>query len=155
MYQSINNEIDYQSNNLYKKSNFEKMWALPLKLGATFFVLVSFITICNRSYKTTLVSVSNTEFTSTSSSNSNVNNDFSIEISVKDPTYGIIQTLDDLPWDALAEPYKKQLFSIETFTVSDKIVDVSDYIENCIINIDRYINIITHHPSVVNRSQSD
>ena len=86
MYQSINNEIDYQSNNLYKKSNFEKMWALPLKLGAAFFVLVSFITICNRSYKTTLNSFSNTEFTSTSTStinsnniNSNVNNDFSID----------------------------------------------------------------------------
>jgi len=135
MYQSINNEIDYQSNNLYKKSNFEKMWALPLKLGAAFFVLVSFITICNRSYKTTLNSFSNTEFTSTSTStinsnniNSNLNNDFSIEISVKDPTYGTIETLDDLPWDALAEPFKKQLFSIDTFTISDKIVDVSDYI---------------------------
>ena len=135
MYQSINNEIDYQSNNLYKKSNFEKMWALPLKLGAAFFVLVSFITICNRSYKTTLNSLSNTEFTSTSTStinsnniNSKVNNDFSIEISVKDPTYGTIETLDDLPWDALAEPFKKQLFSIDTFTISDKIVDVSDYI---------------------------
>jgi hypothetical protein len=128
MYQSINNEIDYQNNHIDKKSNLEKIWALPMKLGAAFFVLVSFITICNRSYKTTLVSVSNTEFTSTSTTNSNVNNDFSIEISVKDPTYGTIETLDDLPWDALAEPYKKQLFSIKTFTVSDKIVDVSDYI---------------------------
>ena len=118
MYQSINNEIDYQSNNLYKKSNFEKMWALPLKLGAAFFVLVSFIAICNRSYKTPLDSLSNTEFTSTSITNynninSNTNNDFFIEISVKDPTYGTIETLDDLPWDAVAEPFKKQLFSIE------------------------------------------
>ena len=137
MYHSINNEMDYQiihqNEHLDKKSNLEKIWALPMKLGAAFFVLVSFITICNRSYTTTLVSVSNTEFTSTSITNynninSNTDNDFFIEISVKDPTYGTIETLDDLPWDAVAEPYKKQVFFIDTFTISDKIVDVSDYI---------------------------
>ena len=137
MYHSINNEMDYQvihqNEHLDKKYNLEKIWALPMKLGAAFFVLVSFIAICNRSYKTPLDSLSNTEFTSTSITNynninSNTNNDFFIEISVKDPTYGTIETLDDLPWDAIAEPYKKQLFSIHTFTISDKIVDVSDYI---------------------------
>ena len=137
MYHSINNEMDYQvihqNEHLDKKNNLEKIWALPMKLGAAFFVLVSFIAICNRSYKTPLDSLSNTEFTSTSITNynninSNTNNDFFIEISVKDPTYGTIETLDDLPWDAIAEPYKKQLFSIHTFTISDKIVDVSDYI---------------------------
>ena len=131
MYDSINNEIDeqiiYKNNNLDKKNNFEKIWGLTLKLGASFFVLLSFITICNRSYKTTSVSIENAEFTSTSITNTNPTNDYLIEISVADTTYGSIQTLDDLPWDALAEPYKKQLFSIDTFTVSDKTMDLSNY----------------------------
>lgn len=130
MYDSIN-EIDeqiiYKKNNLDKKNNFEKIWGLTLKLGASFFVLLSFITICNRSYKTTSVSIENAEFTSTSITNTNPMNDYLIEISVADTTYGSIQTLDDLPWDAVAEPYKKQLFSIDTFTVSDKTMDLSNY----------------------------
>ena len=113
MYHSIDNEIDEQI--IYKNTSdntkLHKMWWLTTKLGAAFFVLISFISICNRSYKTTRVSIVNTEFTSTSAINSDlINNDFLIEISVKDPTYGTIQTLEDLPWDALAEPYKKQLF---------------------------------------------
>jgi hypothetical protein len=131
MYHSIDNEIDEQI--IYKNTSdntkLHKMWWLTMKLAAVFFVLISFITICNRSYKTTSVSIVNTEFTSTSAINSDlINNDFFIEISVKDPTYGTIQTLDDLPWDALAEPYKKQLFSVDSLTVSDKTMDLSNYI---------------------------
>jgi hypothetical protein len=131
MYHSIDNEIDEQI--IYKNTSdntkLHKMWWLTMKLGAAFFVLISFISICNRSYKTTSVSIANTEFTSTSAIKSDlINNDFFIEISVRDPTYGTIQTLDDLPWDALAEPYKKQLFSVDSLTVSDKTMDLSNYI---------------------------
>ena len=131
MYHSIDNEIDEQI--IYKNTSdntkLHKMWWLTTKLGGAFFVLISFISICNRSYKTTRVSIVNTEFTSTSAINSDlINNDFFIEISVKDPTYGTIQTLNDLPWDAVAEPYKKQLFSVDSLTVSDKTMDLSNYI---------------------------
>lgn len=141
MYDSINsNEINYLVDEKNRTPSIKlQIFYILSKISAIVFVFLSFVAICNRSYKNSGVSFSNTQFAS--NSNNDINNiistpdsisntvsDYLIEISVSDPTYGIIQTLEDLPWDAIAEPYKKQLFSIDTFTISDKSADVSNYI---------------------------
>ena len=126
MYHSIENEINI--NKLPEKTNSFNMFSMMMKVCCSVFVITSFITICNRSYNKThiantlLASTSTNDFTGVSST------DYSISILVEDPTYGTIQTLDDLPWDAVAEPYKKQLFSIDSFSISDKTIDLTDYI---------------------------
>jgi hypothetical protein len=141
MYDSINNnEINYLVDEKNRTPSRKlQIFFLLSKISAVVFVFFSFVAICNRSYKNSRTSISSREFAS--NSNNDINNiistpdsitntvsDYLIEISVSDPTYGIIQTLEDLPWDAIAEPYKKQLFSIDTFTISDKSADVSNYI---------------------------
>ena len=133
MYNSFDKEFDYQINNdIVDDTKLKKNW-LNVKLGAAFFVLISFITIFNRTYKNQGSLLSNTDLETTPNKINDITegsssiSDYSIEISLSDPIYGIIQTLEYLPWDAIAEPYKKQLFSINTFTVSDKVVDLSNY----------------------------
>jgi len=136
MYKSINIENELLDH--YKKPTLStafNLFYVGLKICAFVFVTISFIMICSRTY--TKTNVSSTLLASTTTVSTTLN-DFSdiyttssdtfIRIKVEDPTYGEIQTLEDLPWDALAEPYKKQLFSIDTFTIADKSIDLSSYI---------------------------
>lgn len=90
------------------------------KISVAIIVLVSFIMIASRSSLDSSMSSTTSSFTSTS-------DDYVIDITVEDPDYGEIITLDYLPWDAVASPYRKQKLSISSFTVSDKTVDVTDY----------------------------
>lgn len=129
MYHSIENEINI--NKPQEKTNTFNMFSMMMKICCSVFVITSFITICTRSYNKT--NIANTLLASTSTNIINdltgvSTTDYSISILVEDPTYGTIQTLDDLPWDAVAEPYKKQLFSINSFSISDKTIDLTNYI---------------------------
>jgi hypothetical protein len=129
MYHSIENEIII--NKPQEKTNSFNMFSMMMKICCSVFVMTSFITICTRNYSKT--NIANTLLASTSTNiindlNGISSTDYSIRILVEDPTYGTIQTLDDLPWDAVAEPYKKQLFSIDSFSISDKTIDLTDYI---------------------------
>ena len=145
MYKSINIENELLDH--YKKPTLStalNLFYVGLKISASVFVTISFIMICSRTY--TKTNPSNTLLASTTtilndfSDISTTSSDYFIGIKVEDPTYGEIQTLDDLPWDALAEPYKKQLFSIDTFTIADKSIDLSSYIVSW--NIDNQYNFV-------------
>jgi hypothetical protein len=144
MYKSIN--IENELTDHYKKPTISTAYNLiyvGLKCCVSVFVTLSFIMICSRTY--TKTNLSNTLFASTTSTTilndfsdiSNTPSDYFISIKVEDPTYGEIQTLDDLPWDALAEPYKKQYFSVDEFTIADKSIDLSSYIVSWTI-VDQY-----------------
>ena len=75
------------------------------------FVFVSFYAICSR-----------TDIQKEQSTLSFVQESPEMSISVASPTYGILSTIADLPWDGVVEPYQSQILSLDATTI-----DLSEY----------------------------
>ena len=68
-----------------------------------------------------------TGFTSNKALEETTDSDFSISVEVTSPGYDeVAASLEQLPWDAIAEPYRTQYISVSEFVVDGETLSVSD-----------------------------
>ena len=92
-------------------------------------VCMSFYTIINRNANTSIKTNGYETIFSDFAENNDVEMDsYSIAISVESPDYGVLSTIDDLPWDGVVEPHRQQILSISQFSLQNQFTDISDYI---------------------------
>ena len=115
-----------ESTPLYVKNNNNTLNSIIIKILIIASVVTSFCVIFNRND----ISSSSYEKTDTYFSkigDENAEPTYEISISLESPQYGVLKTIEDLPWDAVAEPYRNQIISISSFSIMDEDVDVSQY----------------------------
>ncbi len=130
MYDSINDKIILET---YMPKKYDILMNI-CKFVTMFASFLSFVSICNRSYKQS-ISTEPTYFMNTASETTN---NYIINVVAEDPNYGVINSIDSLPWDMVIEPYKNQIISVESFMISDKKIDLTSYAVYWNINNEYY-----------------
>ena len=130
--QYTNNNQETTSITKKQRETYINYGTLFTKLIIATIVIVSFYTIIQRK------NTSNDNITYNSFVEKIIDdNTYSIEIRVESPTYGVISTLDYLPWDGIVEPHKNQIVSVSSFNLLNQETDLSTY--NVIWNINNDI----------------